>query len=329
MAWTRHKAIPLAALVATVTLTVIAWRLVAPHWANDRPDSPAVADPDASSPAGRTVHLPRATFLMGSDSEPERDRRPAHDVTVGPLWIDACEVTNRQFAEFVRQSGHVTTAEQRGWSLVWDEPEPDQQGTGGWRRREGVDWRHPFGPHSSNVGRERLPVVHVSWHDAVAYCRWHRGRLPTEAEWEYAARAGLRGKRFPWGDRERADDGTREPPYLANTRQHGRAADADGFDGLAPVGSFPPNRFGLYDMTGNAAEWCADRYAPDYYATSPDEDPRGPSEGAQRVVRGGSWLSPEAFRADHHVGARSHRPTETTTGHLGFRCVYDTPQADR
>ncbi len=260
---------------------------------------------------GRMRELPGGTFRMGDDLSPEPDARPARSVRLSPLRIDEHEVTNEQFAAFVRATGHVTTAEQRGWSLVWD---------GRHVTTPGADWRHPGGPHTRIDGRDRFPVVHVSWHDAAAYCRWAKKRLPTEAEWEYAARSGLRDRNFPWGNDELVDG-----RYLANYRQHGRAADADGFARLAPVKSYPPSAFGLYDMCGNVAEWCADWYAADYYAGSPRENPPGPSEGAERVVRGGSWLSPEQYRADHHVGVRSRYAPDTTADHIGFRAARTLP----
>ncbi len=263
---------------------------------------------------GRMVELPGGTFQMGDDRSPEPDARPARTRRLGPFRIDEHEVTNGQFAAFVGATGHVTTAEQRGWSLVWDEPSGQRVET------PGSDWRHPGGPHTRIDGRERYPVVHVSWHDAVAYCRWAKKRLPTEAEWEYAARSGLRDANFPWGNDERV--GGR---YQANHRQHGQAIDADGFARLAPVKSYPPSAFGLYDMSGNVAEWCADWYAADYYAASPRENPPGPSQGSERVVRGGSWLSPEQYRADHHVTVRSQFSPETTSDHIGFRAVRPLP----
>ncbi len=263
---------------------------------------------------GRMLELPGGTFRMGDDLSPAPDARPARPVRLSPFRIDEHEVTNGQFAAFARATGHVTAAEQRGWSLVWDEAEGRHVET------PGADWRHPGGPHTRIDGRDRFPVVHVSWHDAVAYCRWAKKRLPTEAEWEYAARSGLRDANFPWGNEERVDG-----RYPANYRQHGRAVDADGFARLAPVKSYPPSAFRLYDMCGNVAEWCADWYAADYYTGSPRENPSGPSDGTERVVRGGSWLSPEQYRADHHVGVRSCYAPATTSDHIGFRAARTLP----
>ncbi len=298
----------LAILAAAVAVAGTAWRGAR----RDRPgvDYRAAAEELDRRIIGRMVELPGGTFRMGDDRSAEPDARPAHDVRLGPFRIDEHEVTNGQFAAFADATGHVTTAEQRGWSLVWDEP------SGRRVKMPGADWRRPGGPDTRIDGRQRHPVVHVSWYDAVAYCRWANKRLPTEAEWEYAARSGLRDADFPWGNEEVVAG-----RYQANHRQHGLPIDADGFARRAPVKSFPPSAFGLYDMTGNVAEWCSDWYAADDYAGSPSENPTGPPQGAERVVRGGSWLSPEQYRADHHVAARSYYPPETTADHIGFRAV--------
>ena len=299
----------LAILAAAIAVAVYAHRQRAMR-EGDATDHRQAAEELDRRIIGRMVELPGGAFQMGDDLAPESDGRPAHVVRLARFRIDEHEVTNGQFDAFIRATGHVTTAEQQGWSLVWDST------TGEWTRVEGADWRHPGGPYTRIGGRDGYPVVHVSWFDAVAYCRWANKRLPTEAEWEYAARSGLRDCSFPWGNEERADG-----RYQANCRQFGDAADADGYLRLAPVKSFPGSRFGLYDMSGNVAEWCSDWYAADYYAASPAENPAGPSQGTERVVRGGSWLSPEAYRADHHCGTRSKRPPDTTTDHLGFRAA--------
>jgi len=263
-----------------------------------------------SGQIGRMVRLSGGTFRMGNDLSDSPGQRPAHEVSVGAFWMDEHEVTNRQFAEFVAQTGYITTAEQRGWSYVFDRTEKE------WGRLIGADWRHPGGPDTSLDARDHYPVVHVSWYDAVAYARWADKQLPTEAEWEYAARSGLRDADYPWG-REEFPQGR----YQANYRQHGKDPAADGYEMLAPVKSFPPSRFGLYDLSGNVWEWCADWYAADYYRASPRRDPPGPAEGKQRVIRGGSWLSPENYRFGQKVYTRGKRPPEETSQQVGFRCV--------
>ncbi len=256
------------------------------------------------------VRLTGGTFRMGSDVCKSADERPAHDVSVGPFRMDTHEVTNRQFRRFVEATGYRTTAEQRGFSNVFHREREE------WVRMERADWRHPGGPDTALYGRDEYPVVHVSWHDATAYAAWSDGRLPSEAQWEYAARSGLRDADFPWGHDELVDG-----RYRANTRQHGKQPDADGFDGPAPVASYPASRFGLYDQSGNVWEWCADWYSADFYRAGPTDDPTGPADGTHRIVRGGSYLSPENFRCGHHVSARHRLDPDATYAHVGFRCV--------
>ncbi len=271
---------------------------------------------DSSPPPrhlGGMVPIAAATFRMGNDLAADSDRRPAHDVHVSSFRMDEHEVTNRQFAEFVDQTGYITTAEQRGGSNVYDHRR------GEWVWQTGADWRHPRGPDSSLQGRDDDPAVHVSWYDAQAYAQWAGKRLPTEAQWEYAARSGLRDADYPWGRHELIDG-----RYQANYRQHGKDPAADGYEALAPVKSFPPSRFGLYDMSGNVWEWCGDWYGEDYYREGPRRDPSGPAEGQLRVLRGGSWLSPENYRFGHHVSTRDKRAPEETYQHVGFRCVRPT-----
>ena len=260
------------------------------------------------------VGVPGGTFRMGDDLAGRPCERPAHEVLVEAFRMDEHEVTNRQFAQFVAQTGYVTTARQRGWSLVFDEQKLE------WVRVAGADWRHPAGPHGRIDGREDCPVVHVSWYDAAAYAKWAGKRLPSEAQWEYACRGGLRDAEFPWGDGELIDG-----RHQANTRQGGRLSGedsaADGFLTVAPVKSFAANRFGLYDMSGNVWEWCGDWCAEDYYRYGPRENPTGPTSGKMRVARGGSWATGAGFT----VSTRSKQPPQTSRQDLGFRCAEKVP----
>ena len=294
--------------------------------------------------------LSGGTFRMGSSTAPERDQRPVHQVRLAPFKIDVYAVTNRQFQMFVRETQYETTAERLGWSYVF------HAASKAWVRMVGVNWRNPSG-NTPNAELDSgvmtamldLPVVHVSWDDARFFCLWAGKRLPTEAEWEYAAKGGLLDALYPWGN-QRQTDGT----YFANYWQ-GRFPDentgADGFLGLAPVGSFPANRYGLFDMGGNVWEWCGDRYSVDYYGRCPLDNPLGPSaeegetvtvarltlrrEAGQyvgetmgrvdtvplRVIRGGSFLSAENSDAGYRTTARGNQPQPLSFQDVGFRCV--------
>jgi formylglycine-generating enzyme len=277
------------------------------------------------------VRLDGGPFLMGTDDSLgyEADGEgPIHRVTLRPFLIEAETVTNARFRQFVAETGHVTAAEQFGWSFVFGGLLPDEfEDTRGvaqapwWRQVYGADWSHPDGPQSDLADRDEHPVVHVSWDDAQAYCAWAGTRLPTEAEWEYAARGGLEQHRFPWGD-------DLEPggEHRMNVWQGSFPAEntrADGWYGTAPVTEYPPNGYGLHNMTGNVWEWCADWFAPEFYAASPPADPVGPPDGTHRVMRGGSYLCHESYCNRYRVAARSGNTPDTSTGNLGFRCVQD------
>lgn len=263
---------------------------------------------------------------MGSDAdegEPSDGEAPSRLVTLGPFLLDAMAVSNARFADFVGATGYRTDAERLGWSFVFAGLLPDDfPATWGvaaapwWRAVEGANWRQPEGPQSNVDGREDHPVVQVSWNDAVAFCQWAGGRLPTEAEWEYAARGGLEGKRFPWGD-------VLEPGghHRMNAWQGDFPATntlADGYLGTAPVDSFEPNAFGLYNMCGNAWEWCADWFTAQHSGAAL-VDPTGPEAGLQRVIRGGSYLCHASYCNRYRVSGRSSNTPSSTTGHMGFR----------
>ncbi len=278
------------------------------------------------------VHLPAGAFTMGHDRPdgyPADGEGPAHTVELGAYEMAAHTVTNDQFAAFVTATGHVTTAQEFGDSFVFAGLLPDDfpptRGVAAapwWRQVEGADWRHPEGPHSDLDGRGDHPVVHVSWTDAVAFCDWSGTRLPTEAEWERAARGGRSGHPFPWGD-EREPDGR----HLMNVFQGDFPAGdtgADGWVGTCPVESYPPNDLGLYEVTGNVWEWCADWFAPDSYRASAGHDPQGPERGTARVMRGGSYLCHASYCWRYRVDSRSSSTPDSTAGNVGFR-VARTP----
>ena len=272
--------------------------------------SPATNGPPGISDEMKLIHAGR--FLMGTDDGLPVEA-PVHNVNVKDFWIDRYAVTVAEFAEFIRATLYKTEAEQLGWSGAFDVQ------AGSWKKIDGADWRHPEGPLSSSSPRE--PVTQVSWNDAIAYATWSHKRLPTEAEFEYAARGRLAGKKFAWGDQL-----TQNNKYAANWWQ-GRFPDrnlgADGFVGRAPVGSFPANGYGLYDLTGNVWEWCADWFGEDYYRVSPAANPQGPNSGEHRVIRGGSWLCSDNYCTGYRVAARNHTAPDTGLNNLGFRCVRD------
>jgi formylglycine-generating enzyme required for sulfatase activity len=277
------------------------------------------------------VELPGGTFAMGSAdlwTYPADGEGPVHEVTLASFRIDATAVTNARFSEFVGATGYRTDAERLGWAFVFAGLLPDDfEPTRGvaaapwWRQVYGADWAHPEGPQSDVGDRADHPVVQVSWQDAAAYCAWAGVRLPTEAEWEYAARGGLAGAVFPWGN-DREPDGEHRMNVWQGTFPTKNTLD-DGFLGTAPVDSFAPNGFGLYNMTGNVWEWCADWYDPGYYARSPVENPTGPRAGTDRVMRGGSYLCHASYCNRYRVSARSANGPDSSVGNLGFRCAGD------
>jgi formylglycine-generating enzyme required for sulfatase activity len=275
------------------------------------------------------VVLEGGAFAMGNSNGDENagdGETPVHTVELAAYSIDATSVTNADFGRFVEATGYRTEAETFGYSAVFHlalAAEPDEvmgpaSGTPWWAGVRGADWRHPGGSQSDLDGLDDHPVVHVSWNDAVAYCRWAGRRLPTEAEWEYASRGGLDGARYPWGD-EPSDDEWRcniwQGEFPATNTEE------DGFLTTAPVRTFQPNGYGLWQMVGNVWEWCADWFGPRYYKFSPAENPPGPSLGAARVIRGGSYLCHDSYCNRYRNAARSSNTPESSMGNAGFRTV--------
>jgi formylglycine-generating enzyme len=257
---------------------------------------------------------------------------PPKRIYVDPFYMDVKTVTNEEFAEFIEDTGYITEAERFGWSFVFYQFVSDftkkkvkqiVQQTPWWLVVHGAAWNHPEGPDSSINRRLNHPVVHVTWNDAQAYCSWAGKRLPTEAEWEFAARGGLDQKKYPWGN-ELAPEGRYmcnvwrgEFPKL-NTKE-------DGYAGTAPARSFPPNTYGLYNVVGNVWEWCSDRFAKSMHQRGGRKNPTGPKTGDYRVMRGGSYLCHPSYCNRYRVAARTSNTPDSSSGNIGFRCAADAP----
>lgn len=314
--------------------------------------------PPGKAPEGM-VWIPGGEFAMGSEDprkalcggpDAMNDARPIHRTLVDGFWMDKTEVTNAQFQKFADATGYITIAERTpraedfpdappenlvAGSVVFtppDHPIPLTNHYAWWDYVKGTNWRHPLGPDSDLAGRAQHPVVHIAYADALEYANWAGKRLPTEAEWEFAARGGLSGKLYAWGNDLKPGN-----KWMANTFQgkfpHQDKAE-DGFAGISPVARFPANGYGLFDMAGNVWEWCSDWYRPDYYedlaqsarvARNPvgPETPFDPSEPTEkkRVQRGGSFLCTEQYCTRYMVGTRGKGEESTGSNHLGFRCV--------
>ena len=319
-----------------------------------------------SKPAGM-AWIAGGEFLMGSDISAEslcglpgvtRDSQPVHRVYVDGFWMDKTEVTNEEFEKFAKATGYVTVAERTPTREEFPTAPPENLVAGSvvftppdhpvelndhyqwWNYVKGANWRHPLGPDSDLKGKEQFPVVHVAYMDAEAYAKWAGKRLPTEAEWEFAARGGEKQKLYTWGDELKPNNKWMANIYQGQFPLHDTGA--DGFVGLAPVAQFPTNGYGLFDMAGNVWEWCTDWYRPDYYSQlakdgavarnprGPDSpfDPSEPNE-RKRVQRGGSFLCTDQYCTRYMVGTRGKGEVSSASNHLGFRCVKDDPAPEQ
>jgi formylglycine-generating enzyme required for sulfatase activity len=297
------------------------------------PDQPATRAADTAP--DRMVRVDGGAFTMGTDSDigfPQDGEGPAREVHVDPFYVDRHAVTNAEFLEFVRDTGYTTEAETYGWSFVFEDfltPEAEShvmqavEAAPWWVAVEEAWWFRPEGPGSSVEDRHDHPVTQVSWRDAVAYAEWAGKRLPTEAEWEKAARGGVDGTRFPWGDELEPGGEHRCNVWQGDFPDHNTGD--DGFLRTAPVDAFDPNGVGLYNSSGNVWEWCADWFSADHHTTDaydPD-NPTGPEVGDERVMRGGSYLCHESWCNRYRLPARSSNTPDSGTGNIGFRCVVD------
>jgi sulfatase modifying factor 1 len=280
----------------------------------------------------RMIALAGGAFLMGNEDEqanPQDGEGPVREVILDSFLIDPYPMTNQDFAKFVDATGYQTEAEQFGWSFVfWSHipkkrfkelVEDTAQAAPWWCKVRGAQWNAPRGPGSSLAGIGDHPVVHVTWNDAQAFCAWSGLRLPTEAEWEYAARGGLAQKLYPWGDKLRPDGKYRCNIWQGEFPEHDSAE--DGYAGTCPVEAFPANGFGLFSMTGNAWEWCGDWFSPTFHQIDTKQNQRGPLDGSARVMRGGSFLCHRSYCNRYRVAARSSNTPDSSTSNLGFRCV--------
>jgi sulfatase modifying factor 1 len=288
--------------------------------------------PGAKALRSRMIALGGGPFLMGTEdaqANPQDGEGPVREVTLDPFLMDPYPVTNEDFAKFVDATGYRTEAERFGWSFVFWSHIPKKrfkelvedtvQAAQWWCKVRGAHWNTPRGPGSSLAGLRDHPVVHVTWNDAHAFCEWSGLRLPTEAEWEYAARGGLTQKLYPWGDKLRPDGKYRCNIWQGKFPEYDSAE--DGYAGTCPVEAFPPNGFGLFSVTGNAWEWCEDWFSPIFRQSDTKHNPHGPPDGSTRVMKGGSFLCHRSYCNRYRVAARSSNTPDSSTSNLGFRCV--------
>lgn len=338
---------------------VVAWSLLSPTLTAEPSKLGTVVEKEPSPAPAGMVWIPGGKFLMGS-RDGQEDEKPVHEVELPGFWMNATEVTNAEFQRFVEATGYVTVAERTptredfagvaDLSLIRDEdlvagsicfnpnfdrelirrvrsPNNPDWAHLVWRIQEGANWQHPHGPDSGIEDKMDHPVVHVAWPDAVAYCEWAGKRLPTEAEYEFAARGGKHQQRYPWGEAE-----PDKRHWFANLWQGEFPEEhvvQDGSRFTAAVKSFPANGYGLYDIAGNVWEWCADWYQPDYYSASPRRNPRGPRDSfdpneprlPKRVQRGGSFMCNDNYCLGYRCATRMKGDASSSSFHCGFRCV--------
>ncbi|HRI22281.1 MAG TPA: formylglycine-generating enzyme family protein [Panacibacter sp.] len=315
--------------------------------------------PSAGTPEGMVL-IPGGEFSMGSvnpvglhagGNQTMNDARPVHRVYVDGFYMDATEVTNAQYAAFVKATGYITIAERKPTKEEFPGVSEEDLITGSvvfsppdhkvaldnylqwWSYIAGANWKHPLGPASSIAGKENYPVVQIAWDDAVAYAKWAGKRLPTEAEWEFAARAGKTGDLYTWGNQLKPDD--KQMANIFEGEFPNNDAGEDGFKGIAPVKQFEPNAYGLYDIAGNVWEWCSDWYRADYYTkiskAGVAKNPKGPSDSEdpdepgvkKKLQRGGSFLCTDQYCTRYMVGTRGKGEINSGANHIGFRCVRD------
>jgi len=358
-------------VLVSSALTVCVLATIAATWSMRvlSTSAPRIVEGDGEMGPQGMNWVPGGEFLMGSNHKlAQRHERRAHKVRVSGFWMDRTHVTNAQFGAFVKATGYVTTAERKpDWETMkgqlfpgtprppdsalvpgamvfvgTDKPVPLNDYSRWWRFVPGADWRHPQGPQSSIEGKDDHPVVQVSYEDALAYAKWAGKRLPTEAEWEFAARGGLEEATYAWGD-DVAPEGQRMLNYWDTKDRPFPVVSpkAGGAEGTSPAGTFPPNGYGLYDMTGNAWQWAADWYEADYFqeqaklskvvdpkgpASSHDpEDNSAPADAPRRVIRGGSFLCNVDYCLSYRPSARRGNDPYNPSSHIGFRLVSDAP----
>jgi formylglycine-generating enzyme required for sulfatase activity len=340
------------ALVALALISVVALRYRQMQQSQAQAEAAEAAKKPPAAKINRTaapgpapdgmVWVPGGTFWMGHG---EYQDAPEHLVEVAGFWADAHEVTNDEFAKFVEATGYQTIAEQpldpkefpqvppedlKPGSIVFSPPNgpvPLNNHLQWWKYVPGANWRQPEGPGSTIEGRENHPVVQIAWPDAVAYAKWAGKRLPTEAEWEFAARGGLDRAEYCWGNELRHGADWRSNIWQGEFPAEN--TEGDRFRGTAPVASFAPNGYGLYDVSGNVWEWCADWYQPDYYTYAPRKNPQGPDSSfdpaepgiAKRVQKGGSFMCADSYCRRYVPGARGKGDPNSAAVHIGFRCV--------